>query len=318
MEKRKLGRSDMEVGVVSLGAWAYGKTPSWREVEEKEVVEIVYKAVDLGINLIDTSPGYGESEEMVGKAVRGIRERIYVASKCGADPKGIPQQIDRSLRNMGLEYIDLYQLHYPRKDVPIAETIGAMQEVVRQGKARYIGVSNFSEEQLAEALEEGEIISCQSPYNLLWREIEGTGALAFCREHDVGILTYSSLAQGLLTGKFKDRSQLPTQEGEVRRRNVLFGEGIFEEALKVVEEVEEVAVRYGKRIALVALNWVICQPGVTTALAGARSLSQLEDNVNASGWKLSEEDVMCLGKAGERVSALLDYSRNMWGYRYSR
>ncbi len=319
MEKRKLGSSEMEVSVISLGTWAYGKVARWGvNVDEKEAIETVHKAVDLGINLIDTAPSYGESEEVVGKAVKGIRDRLYIASKCGADPKQIPNQIDNSLKVMQLDYIDLYQVHYPDKEIPITDTIGAMEKIKEQGKIRYIGVSNFSVEQLREAIKVAEIISCQSPYNLLWREIEETGVMDFCCENDIGILTYSSLAQGLLTGKFKNRKDLPTTEGETRTANVLFREGIFEEGLKVVDAVKEMARKYGRTPAEVSLNWVISRPGVTSAIMGARNISQLEDNIKAAGWKLAEEDIATLSDEGKKVSKLLDYTANMWGFKYPR
>lgn len=317
MEKRKLGNSDLAVSVISLGAWSYGKVPRWGvNVDENEVVETVHKAVDFGINLIDTAPGYGESEKIVGKALKGIRDKFFIATKCGADPQVIPNQIDNSLKNIGIDYVDLYQVHYPRKEIPIADTIGTLEKLKGQGKIRYIGVSNFSVEQLKEAIKTAPIVSCQSPYNLVWREIEENGVLDFCCQNRIGILTYSSLAQGLLTGKFRSRKDLPDTEGETRRDNVLFKEGIFEEGLKIVEVVRNLAKKYKRTPAQVSLNWVIHQKGITSALMGARNISQLDDNVKAAGWKLDEEDMATLSEKKEKLFRLLDYTCNMWGVKY--
>lgn len=319
MEKRRLGKSDIEVSAITLGTWAYGRVARWGgKVNEKEVMEVIHKAVDLGINLINTAPAYGESEEIVGRAIKGVRERLYIATKCSSDPKSIPQEVDNSLKRLGIDYIDLYQIHYPSVEVPVADTIEAMRKIKEQGKIRNIGVSNFSVEQLREAMSATEITSCQSPYNLLWREIEETGVLEFCHQHDIGILTYSSLTQGLLIGKFKNRSALPTIKGETRTANVLFSQGVFEESLKVVEVVREMSTKYDKTPAEISLNWVISQPGVTSALMGARSISQLEDNIKATGWALSDKDIFLLSEKGKEISRLLDYTSNMWGFKYPR
>lgn len=318
MERRRLGNSDMDVSVISLGAWSYGKVPRWGLDVDEDVIETLHKAIDYGINLIDTAPSYGESEEVIGRAVKGIREKVYIATKCSAHPTSILQEIDYSLKRLQVDYIDLYQVHYPDVEVPIASTIGAMEKIKRQGKIRYIGVSNFSIEQLEEGMKVTEITSCQSPYNLLWRETEETGLLEFCRKNKIGLLTYSSLAQGLLTGKFKSRADLPSTEGETRTVNLLFKPGVFEECLKVVEVVREIGRKYDKTPAEVSLNWLINQDRVTSAITGVRNICQIEDNIRAIGWRLSEEDVNILRCKGKEASRLLDYTNNMWGHRYPR
>jgi len=319
MQKRQLGNSDMQISSLTLGTWAYGKVARWAgEVEEKEVIDVVYRAVDSGINIIDTAAAYGESEKIVGKAVKGIRDKLYIATKCGANPEEIPRQMDNSLKKMDLSYIDLYQVHYPSTKIPIVDTIGAMKKLKDEGKIRHIGVSNFSVEQLKEAIKVTEIVSCQSPYNLFWREIEEEGILEFCQKENVGILTYSSLAQGLLSGKFKSRADIPTKEGETRTVNVLFKKGIFEECLKIADLVEEIAKKYSKTPAEVSLNWAINQPGITSAIVGARNIFQLEDNVKAAGWNLNQQDIDILSQKGKEVSKLLDYAANMWGTEYPR
>jgi myo-inositol catabolism protein IolS len=217
-----------------------------------------------------------------------------------------------------VDRIDLYQVHYPRADVPVADIIGRMSELVGTGKVRFIGVCNFSREQIEEATAVAEISSCQSPYNLLWREIEINGVLDFCREREISVLPYSPLAQGLLAGKFRSRADIPIDPEQVRSRNVLMHGEAFDRSLEVVRLLDEIAARYGKTISQVALNWAINQPGVASALGGARTVAQIEENLRAVGWRLSHEDDASLSNAGMTVSDLLDYSQNMWGNKYAR
>jgi myo-inositol catabolism protein IolS len=182
MEYRKLGKSDLNISVITLGAWQYGCARYWGEVEEKNIYEVIAKSVDSGINIIDTAIGYDDSELIVGRAIKNIRDKVIVVSKGGADPKKIPQRVDLSLKRLGLDYIDLYLVHYPDVDIPIEDTIAAMDNIRKEGKVRYIGVSNFSTEQLARAISVAQITCCESAYNLMWREIEARGMLDFCKK----------------------------------------------------------------------------------------------------------------------------------------
>ena len=313
MEKRKLGQSDMEISVITLGAWAYGKV-GWGKVDDQESIKTIQEAIDSGINMIDTAKGYGNgySEKIVGKGIKGRRRQVFLASKCGASPKQIKEDIDLCLQRMKTDYIDLYQVHYPSPRIPISETMGAMADIQKIGKIRYIGVSNFSVEQMREALRITRFESCQPPYNIFWREIEDD-ILPFCREHNIGIITYSSLAQGLLTGKFTSGSQIPPDD--IRSKNKLFQKGLFEKCLEVIEYMREVAKRQRKTLAQIALNWVIQQPGITSAIAGAKHPSQLKDNLGAIGWKLASQEIEEISRRGKEISKLLDYTSNMWGYK---
>jgi aryl-alcohol dehydrogenase-like predicted oxidoreductase len=319
MEYRRLGKSELEVTEISLGAWSYGHD-SWSDIDDDVSIRTIHKAIDYGITLIDTAPAYGNgySETIVGRAIEGKRDKVIVATKCTADAKTIPEQADASLKRLGVECIDLYQVHYPSAEIPICETIGAVAELKKQGKIRHIGVSNFSVKQLKEAVATAEITSCQSPFNLLWREIEVQGVLDFCLENNIGILSYSSIAQGLLTGKFENREDIPATKGEARTRNVLFKEGTFEAALGAVEFMKQIAPKYGKTLTQLAINWVINRPGITTSLVGARNMKQLDENVGGQGWQISPEDMKSLDEAGLKVSEILDYTRNMWGFLYAR
>lgn len=316
MERRKLGESDMEVTVLSLGAWAFGKyEPDWGKINDEESIRTIREAIDAGVNLIDTAKAYGEgySEQIVGKAIKGRRDKVFLASKCRSGitkPEDICEDIDLCLKRMGVDCVDLYQVHYPSRTVPVSRIIEEMVKIQEAGKIRYIGVSNFSVNQMEEALEAGKFISCQPPYNIFWREIEVKGILSFCRENNIGVIVYSPLAQGLLTGKFTTRAQIPN---DIRSRNKLFREGIFGKALEVIEYMRETAEHHDKTLAEVALNWVIQQAGITSAIMGAKRPSQLKDNLGACGWSLTPEESEEIGKRGMEVSKLLDYTTSIWG-----
>jgi aryl-alcohol dehydrogenase-like predicted oxidoreductase len=262
--------------------------------------------------MIDTAVGYGRgySEEIVGKAVAGRRDQVLLASKIGADPEGIRTGIDACLKRMGIDYIDLYQVHYPSPRIPIADTIGAMEEIRQAGKIRFIGVSNFSLQQMKEAVATATIHTCQPPFNVLWRQIDND-VLPFCREHGIAVLPYSPLAQGLLTGKFRRREDIPD---DIRAKNKLFAEGIFEQCLKVVELMETVAKAHGKTLAQTAIAWVLQTPGITAPIVGARNPEQVQANIGGVGWKLTDEEYRLISEAGLAVSNQLDFSTNMWGY----
>jgi aryl-alcohol dehydrogenase-like predicted oxidoreductase len=311
LEYRKLGATGVEVSAISLGAWAYGRD-AWADVKDDESVQAIHAALDAGINLIDTAVGYGggHSEWVVGEAVKGRRDEVLLASKCGADPALIPQAVDECLQRMQIEYIDIYQVHYPSPRFPIAETIGAMDAIRQAGKACFIGVSNFSLQQMREAVATARIDTCQPPFNVFWREIDDT-VLPFCREHNIAVLPYSPLAQGLLAGRFRNRSDIPQ---DIRSHSKLFAEGIFEQCLQVVEFIGEIAKRHGKTLAETAINWTIHVPGITSAIVGARRPSQVWDNVGAVGWRLSDQEMEEISRRGLEVARQLDYSSNMWGY----
>ena len=320
MEKRKLGSSNLEISVLTLGAWGYDKR-NWRNVDENAAIETVRRAIDSGINLIDTAPAYGDSEEIVGRAIKGRRDRVYLATKFGApgERRDIKEQLDERLRRLRTDYIDLYQMHYPPQQFSlIPKIMNTLIDLQKNGKIRYIGLSNFSVRQLKEALKVAPIVSCQSPYNILWQEIRYTDVLSFCRRHNIGILAYSPIAQGLLTGKFKTRADIPTQKGEVRARNLLFKKGTFEKCLSVIESMRKLSPKYKRDLTQIALNWVIAQEGITSAIVGIKNLYQLEDNLKAHNWRLEKEDLLTLTGEGEKIASLFDYTTNMCGLKYPR
>lgn len=314
MEYRDLGDSGIRVSVIGLGGWAYGGGV-WGEVDDEESVATIYRALDLGINLIDTAEiyGSGRSEEVIGRALRGNRERAVVATKVSPqhlDRRGVVAALEWSLRRLQTDYVDLYQIHWPNRKIRIAETMETLMELLESGKIRAIGVSNFSKEQLEEALRFGSVHSVQPPYSLIWRMVE-KDVVPFCREHGIAVLAYSPLAQGLLTGKFNLENR--PAEGEIRSKNRLFkNEETYRAACQVARELEVYARRHRKTVAQIAINWVIQQPGLTSALVGAKRPSQVEENAAAADFRLSPEEVAEIARLGDRVMATLDDNPHMW------
>ncbi|MFC7440992.1 aldo/keto reductase [Laceyella putida] len=310
MKKRRLGNSELNVSVIGFGAWAAGKS-GWGNVGEQDIVEAIRAAVDHGVNFFDTAPfyGYGESERILGKTLKPVRDKVIIATKFGIvwDSKGdfafdvsrknILHEIDESLKNLGTDYIDLYQVHWPDNKTPIQETMETLNELVQSGKIRYIGVSNFSVEQMEEARKYANVVSLQSQYNLLQRGVE-KAEYPYTERVGMGFIPYSPLAQGLLTGKFNKDTKLP--ENDVRRQfNPLFEEGEFEANLEKVENIRTVADRYNKPMAQVAVNWLMAKPAVTTVITGAKNKEQVIQNVAAAEWKLASEDIVALDKMTE-------------------
>ena len=317
MEYRKLGKSDLATSVLTLGAWQFGCERWWGKVPEKEIRQLIAKSVDSGINTIDTAIGYDDSEIIVGKAIKGIREKVIVVSKGGADPGKIPKRADLSLKRMGLDHIDLYLVHYPDYDIPIEDTIGAMVQLKESGKIRHIGVSNFSAEQLARAASVADIACCQQAYNIVWREIEDVGTMEVCRARDIGVLAYSSLGQGLFSGKIRSLDDIAKRGGGIRNITVLFKGEAFEEGLKIVEILDDLAGKYKKTPAQIAINWVINRKGISSAIVGMKNAGQLTDNLCAVGWIMEKDYYELLSSRGSQVSKLFDYDYSMFGMKYS-
>jgi aryl-alcohol dehydrogenase-like predicted oxidoreductase len=302
MEKRRLGNSNLMASVIGFGAWAAGKA-GWGNVDEREIMEAIQTAYDHGVNFFDTAPfyGFGESERILGKTLKPVRDKVIIATKFGlvwnekgdfvkdVSRKNILREIDQSLKNLNTDYIDLYQVHWPDDQTPIEETMETLNELVEKGKIRYIGVSNFSVEQMEEARKYANVVSLQSLYNLLQRDVE-KAEYPYTEKNEMGFIPYSPLAQGLLTGKFNTQITLPPDD--VRRQfNPLFQEGRFEENLKKVEKIRTVAERYNKPTAQVAVNWLLAKPAVTTVITGAKNKEQILQNIASSEWKLTREDV---------------------------
>jgi len=314
MEYRKLGNSDLKISTVGLGCWAFGGS-DWGEVKDEESIETIHKALDLGINFFDTAEAYGvdsHSETVVGKALEGHRDEVVLATKVSNDhlrEAQVLEAVEGSLRRLRTDHIDLYQVHWPTKFVPMEETMSAMVKLLEQGKIRYIGVSNFWKDQLEEAIKYAEIVSLQPPYNIFWRFIE-EDTLPFCIENNIGVIVYSPMAQGLLTGKFTKDTVMP--EDDIRSKNMLFRGEIFQKCLEVVGEIKKIATKYNKTAAQTSVNWLLCQKGITSAVVGAKRISQLKENIGAADWTLSQEDIDKIEKLSHKVIDGLGRPFKMW------
>lgn len=303
MERVRYGKTDLDVSVIVLGTWVTGGW-AWGGADEEEAASAILRALDLGINFIDTAPvyGFGKSEEIVGKALKqyGRDRDVVIATKCGlewddrqnirrnASPERIFHEVDQSLRRLGVERIDLYQIHWPDSTVLVEKSMEAMLKLQEKGKIRYLGLSNFSREQVEQCLTVGPVQSLQPPFNLFEREAEKE-LLPFCVEQGIATLTYGGLCRGLLTGKFSGDESFP--RGDLRRGDPKYKPDRFKQYVKAVDDLKRLASKYDRSPAQFALRWALQQPGVTTVIAGARTAPQAEDNAGASGWRITEEDL---------------------------
>ena len=312
MEYRELGTTGQAVSVVGFGCWAMGG--GWGAVDERDAVKAVHKALDLGINLFDTANiyGMGRSERLLAKALGPRRKDVVVATKVGLhmDANGciyrsgsrfhIMNAVEQSLKNLRTDYIDLYQIHWPDANTPLEETMRALEELRSSGKVRFIGVSNFSLPQLKECLRWTRLDSNQPPFNMLMREFEKR-ELPFCRRNRIGVLTYGTLAYGLLTGKYNSKTRFPANDwrsgklfpdpGAWQRHIDLFQGENFRRNLRIVRKLKSWAKRRGATPGNVATAWVVAKRGVTSALVGAKNPAQVEENVRAAELKLTPSEV---------------------------
>ncbi|MBD2083951.1 aldo/keto reductase [Trichocoleus sp. ST-U3] len=319
MEKRHLGTSDIQISPIVMGTWQAGKR-MWVGIEDADTIKAIRVAFDAGITTVDTAEVYGEghSEQIVAQALSDVRDQAVYATKVFANHLKYDQVIeacDRSLKNLKTDYIDLYQIHWPSgvfksEIVPIEETMNALNHLKEQGKIRAIGVSNFSRAQLEEAAQYGRIDSLQPPYSLFWRWVE-KDAMPYCVENKISILAYSSLAQGLLTGKFGSDHQFDPADN--RAKNKLFQGENYERAQQALDKLRPIAERHQCSLAQLALAWLIAQPQ-TNAIAGARNTQQVVDNAKAGDIKLSTDELQEIDAIGRIVTDHLDDSPIMWNW----
>jgi aryl-alcohol dehydrogenase-like predicted oxidoreductase len=320
MQTRRLGRSDLEVTVIMMGCWQAGKA-QWSNVTDEDSIAAIRAAREAGINCFDTAEGYGggHSERIVAQALGSHRQEVIIATKVGAGnlaPEKVATACEASLERLQTDYIDLYQIHWPSGSwgspiVPIEDTMAALLELKEQGKIRAIGVSNFFGEQIEEALQHGRIDSLQPPYSLFWRPFEQNGTNEVCVKNEIGIIPYSPMAQGLLTGKFNQDNR--PGEGDNRSGNALFKDPIYGKALAAVEQLRLIADKYGKTTGQLALQWLLSQTGVTSVIVGARNAEQVQGNVGAADFTIDEADLQEIDRIGRTVTDELKLDQtNMW------
>lgn len=318
MKYRTMGDSDLEVSVIGFGAWEVGG--SYGAFDEREFSDAVQRALDLGVTLFDTALAYGagQSEALLGRALGSRRDRAIVVTKGGlptrpdskrpADGRyaSIMQDIDVSLRALGMDYVDLYLQHWPDKDTPIEESMRALTDIQQAGKARYVGVSNYHPNDLRTAREHAPIVTNQVGYNLFDRRWEQQ-MFPTARELGVGIMAYGPMAHGLLTGAFTRETTF--EDNDWRRRGLIFGQALFTPEhfprnVEVVEGLQGIARDLGVGLAPMAIAWVLRDPLVAVALSGTRRPQEIEENVKAVDVQFSDDvlrriDECLAGAAGQ-------------------
>ena len=297
MKYRKLGRDGPQVSVVGFGAWGVGG--GMGKVDERLGIKTVRSAIDGGITFIDTARGYYSSEEVVGKALRdGFRQRCFLATKVHADysRKGIVTSLETSLAALGVDYVDLFQLHHYSPEYP-DESIETLVDLRQQGKCRYFGVSNFDVPQMQTALKIAVPQSNQIVYNLFDRDIE-TGEIAQCRQKGIGILGHSTLAKGLLTGKYTPSSRFPGDDERATQKPRFRGDS-FARYLGMAEKLQIISGEKGISLVQFAIAWVLRLPEITSALVGAKSPDQIPEQIRAVDITFSEDEL-------NRIDSVLD------------
>ncbi len=322
MQTRQLGDSPVHVTPIIFGAWAIGGW-MWGGTEVQESIDAIHASIDEGVNTIDTAAiyGMGYSEELVGRAIKGIRDKVVIATKCGmrwdsaegsepweqkdnqgrdvvirknAKPSSIAFECEQSLKRLGVDVIDLYQIHWPDKSTPVEDSIWAMEKLHKAGKIKAIGVSNYDVEWLRGAKAVAPIASLQPPYSLIQRGIEDE-ILPFCRKNGISVIVYSPLERGLLTGKVgPDREFAP---GDHRAGHKYFTVENRKRVLEALEKIRPIAQAHNASLAQIVINWTVHEPGITAALVGARNVEQARHNAQALHFELSSEERQVIRQA---------------------
>jgi myo-inositol catabolism protein IolS len=298
MNYKTLGNSGVKVSELILGCWAMGGD-YFGETEDKNSLEAIHKSYELGVNTLDTAEIYGKgrSEKVVGQAAKEIgRDKLAIISKVFKPSMKHDKMIkacEDSLQRLGTDYLDVYFLHYPvpNEEVSIQERMGTMMELKKSGKIRAIGLSNFSIEEMKEAMQYGDVDVIQPCYSLLWRYDEAL--LRFSLENNVGVIPYSTLAQGLLAGKYKKDAVFT----DGRSKAALFQPENYNRCLEVTDVLARVSAKYDRTPAQGAIRWLLQTPGITAPIVGAKNALQAQENIKASGWEFSMEDYEAINKA---------------------
>ena len=322
MKYGKLGKTDINVSAVALGCWALAGGRVWGSQDEADSIATVRAALDVGVNFFDTAEGYGsgDSELVLGRALKGRRHEAVIATKVSRSSLSgdeVRQACERSLQRLNTDYIDLYQIHWPSRTIPLEETMKALERLREQGKVRAIGVCNFGMADLSDLLATGWAETDQLPYSLLWRAIEYRIRQS-CVDEGIGILCYSPLAQGLLTGKFSSPDEVP--EGRARTRlfskerpQARHGEvGCEAEVFAALDKIRRISHKIDQPMVRVAVAWLLHQPGVTSVIAGARKADQIRQTVEATDLQLSPQVIGELAEATDELKQTLGPNPDMW------
>lgn len=307
MEKRQLGNSDLHITPVGFGAWAIGGSweYGWGPSDDQESIGAIQRALDFGVNWIDTAPAYGlgRSEEIVARALKGRADQPYIFTKCEIrwNPDGslyyslkadsVRQEIEDSLRRLQVDVIDLYQIHWPEPDEDVEEAWTTLAQLKEEGKVRWIGVSNFNVEQMKRAIQIAPITSLQPPYSLLNRDVEQE-ILPFCRENNIGVIVYSPMASGLLTGAMTPERVASLPDDDWRKTSSEFQMPRLARNMDLAALLGRIGERYGQSAGAVAVAWTLHHPAVTGAIVGARRASQIDQSFAGGTFTLSDTDIV--------------------------
>jgi aryl-alcohol dehydrogenase-like predicted oxidoreductase len=310
MEYRAFGKTGIQISAMGFGCWEIGG--GYGSIEETEFIKAINRALDLGINSFDTAEayGFGASEKSLAKALGGRRKEAIITTKFGvgypdaapsyrdSSRKRVTESIEKSLKALNTDYVDVYLIHWPDRAIPFEEPMRALDDLVKQGKVRAVGLSNFKLDEIKVCAKTRAIDVVQYCWNMFDRRMQ-TEIFPYCRENNVGVMAYGSLAYGMLTGTFNeemafDKSDWRSKRGQLLNINLfqhLFDSEHFLKNLRAVEELKAMAKRYGKSLPQFALRWTTSNPVVSTALVGCRSPKEVDDNVGALGWSISEADM---------------------------
>ena len=303
MEYRQFGSTEMQVSAIGFGCWEMGG--GYGSFEESQIVAAINRAIDLGVNCFDTAEGYGrgKSEALLAKALGARRKDVIVVTKFGigyknerpkgrdSSPEMVHAAIDRSLKALDTDYVDVYLVHWPDRRTPFEETMRALEDIVRQGKVRYVGLSNFRPDEIKACMAARRVDVVQYACNLFDRRM-ANWIFPYALEHGVGVMTYGSLAYGMLSGAFTEETTFEEKDWRGRGGSDmslrLFVPGIFQRNVRAVNEIKEIADGLGKTLPQLALRWVHSQAAVSVSLVGARRPSEVEENMGAVGWELTD------------------------------
>jgi hypothetical protein len=309
MEFRQFGRTDLKVSAVGFGCWEIGGT--YGRIDETQFQRAVAQAIDSGITCFDTAEAYGMgvSEEALARALAGRRNEVVIATKFGVGYEEMPNRrdssrqrvltsIDKSLQRLRTDHVDIYFVHWPDPSTPLEETIAALDDILRQGKARYIGVSNFRLAQIEKAMRLRRIDVVQYAWNMFDRRMQAE-IFPYCAAQQIGVMAYGSLAYGMLSGTFHAGMQFEENDwrskggmlGSLNLFRTLFGPEHFPRNLAAVEDLRRLATKYGKSLPQFALRWTLSNPVVGTALVGFRTSAEVTENLGALGWQISNADM---------------------------
>ncbi len=319
----KLGSTDIELSAIGLGLWAIGGggySFGWGPQDDQESIDTIRRGIELGINWLDTAPvyGMGRSEKIVAEALKGIKDKVFISTKCGMcwdeennvifrlKKESVRQELEDSLRRLEMDVIDLYMIHKPLPEEDIEEAWETLNAVKKEGKIRYAGVSSFTLDQLKKVHAIHPVSFIEPEYHMLAREIED-GTLQFCKENNIGIFNFSTMGRGLLTGKFTQEKYEALPAEDFRRTgDPLFKDpNVFKANLELLDKLRPIAERNNRTLAHLAIAWVLRRPEIASAIVGARRPQQIEQTVPAGDWVLSPDDVKEIDGLLENHQAIL-------------